>query len=137
MTAVKKVINAWEVKPLCEGDIYESRMILDNIVAGEPTVQINHGTVRPGKLVGGGAHKKTEIYFIVAGHGKLQLDEDYYDVKQGSLAIIPGGCIHSIRNLSETEDLILLTFWMNAEDNETYVYRLKQWGKSFKTIYED
>jgi len=112
-------------------------MLLDDIVANEKTVNINHGTIKPFETAGGGSHEKTEIYFIVSGEGALTLDNETYDVSQGSLAVIPGGCVHSIQNASNADDLIILTFWMNAEDNEMYIERRKKWGKTFKTIYED
>jgi mannose-6-phosphate isomerase-like protein (cupin superfamily) len=138
MAAVKKIIRANQVKPIVSTDgIYESRMILDDIVAGEHTVQINHGTVKPGGALAGGTHEKTELYFIISGKGKLRLDDDIYAVEQGCLVIIPGGCFHALSNASDTEELTILTLWMNAEDNEMYTYRMKLWGKSFKTIDED
>ena len=138
MPAIKRVIHAKDVKPyILQGSTYESRMILDDIVAGEHTVNINHGTVKPLDMAGGGTHEKTELYFIVSGEGQLKLDDDIHDVSSGSLAVIPGGCFHSIKNKSDKDDLILLTFWMNAEDNDTYDLRVKDWGKSFKTIDEE
>lgn len=135
--AEAKVVNSWEVKVFGSGDVYESRMILDNIVAGEPTVQINEGTLKGGCSTAGGTHTNTEIYYIVKGEAVLTLGDKKYDVKQGSLAVIPGGTFHALQNKSQTEDFVLLTFWMQAEQNEVYVARMKAWGKSFKTIYED
>jgi mannose-6-phosphate isomerase-like protein (cupin superfamily) len=138
MSAVKRVIYAKEVKPyMAEGSAYESRMMLDDIVANERTVNINHGTVKPLDTAGGGSHKKTEIYFIVSGEGILTLDGENHEVSQGSLSVIPGGCVHSIKNISEADDLVILTLWMNAEDNDMYTERREKWGKTFKTIYED
>jgi quercetin dioxygenase-like cupin family protein len=136
--AVKRVIHAKDVKPyMTPGSAYESRMILDDYVAGEPTANINHGTIKPLDTAGGGSHEKTEIYFVVSGDGLLNLDGETYEVAQGSLAVIPGGCVHSIKNISDTSELVILTVWPNAEDNEMYGVRLKDWGTSFKTIYED
>jgi mannose-6-phosphate isomerase-like protein (cupin superfamily) len=112
-------------------------MMLDDTVANEPTVNINHGTVKPLETAGGGSHEKTEIYFVVSGEGLLRLDGESHQVSQGSLAVIPGGCVHSIKNISETGDLVILTVWPNSEDNEMHGMRLKEWGKSFKTIYEE
>ena len=135
MPAKKQVIHASQVKPfITDGSTYESRMMLDDIVAGEHTVNINHGTIKPHQKAGGGAHEKTEIYFVVSGEGLLRLDGDCHMVAQGSLAVIPGGCVHSIENVSEENELVILTFWMNAEDNEMYVMRREEWGKTFETV---
>ena len=138
MTAQKKIINAKDIKPyIMQGSTYESRMLLDDIVAGEPTVNINHGTIKPLQTAGGGSHEKTEIYFIVSGNGLLRLDNETHVVSQGSLAVIPGMCEHSITNTGEIEDLVILTVWMNAKDNDVYNMRVREWGKSFMTINDD
>jgi len=131
-----KVIHSWEVKPFSMDNTYESRMILDNTVAGEPTVQINEGTLKGGCRTSGGEHKDTEIYYIVKGEAILTLGDDKHDVRQGSLAVIPGGVFHALENKSASEDLVILTFWMDAAQNDMYALRMKAWGKSFKTIYE-
>ncbi len=132
-----KIINSWEVKPLILDNTYSSKMLLDNIVADAETVQINEGTLKGGCSTTGGVHEKDEVYYIVKGKAVLHLDDKVYDISAGSVVFIPGGVFHSLDNKSKTEDFVLLTFWMKAEDNEVYNLRVKKWGKSFKTIYED
>lgn len=131
------IINSWEVKPFKVDDTYSSKMLLDDIIAGEDTIQINEGILKGGCNTGGGIHKRSEIYYIVKGEGVLHLGENKYDIKPGSVVFIPGGLFHSLDNKSKMEDLVILTFWMNASDNEVYNMRMKAWGKSFKTIYEE
>lgn len=130
------VINSWEVQKFVIDDTYSSKMLLDNIVAGEETIHISEGTLEAGCKTGGGIHKKSEIYYIVKGEATLHLDKKEYDIKPGSLVFIPGGVFHSLDNKSATENFVLLAFWMNAADNEVYNMRMKAWGKSFKTINE-
>ena len=138
MAVTSKIIEVNKVKPIITGGgTYESRMILDDTVAGENTVQLNHCTVKAGAALDGGAHEKTELYYVLAGKMKLRLDDEFHNLRPGNLIIIPGGCFHAVENASEDEDVTFLTIWLNAEDNEMYKYRLEQWGKSFKTIDED
>lgn len=132
-----KLINSWEVKPFSLDDFYDSRMLLDNIIAEAETVQINEGTLKGGGKTGGGVHQDNEIYYVVKGDAILTLGDKTCDVKQGSLVFIPGGVFHALENKSQTEDFVLLTFWMDAKQNDMYELRMKAWGKSFKTIYED
>ena len=132
-----KVINSREVKPFSTGPTYDSRMILDDIVAGTKTVQINEGTLKGGCNTGGGTHEDNEIYYIVKGEGILTLGDKVYDVSQGSLVFIPAGVFHAVKNKSKKKDFVLITIWMDASKNEMYELRMKAWGKSFKTIYED
>ena len=131
------VIHSKDVKPLVLDETYSSKMILDSVVAGGPATQMNEGTLAPGCSTAGGVHEKPEIYYIVKGEAVLHLDDDTYDVAPGSLAYIPGGVFHWLENKSKTEAFVLLTLWEKAEYNEVYNLRLQNWGKSFKTIYED
>jgi len=134
--ANKFVLYADEVKPFGDGKTYDSRMILDNALAGDETVQINQGTVYPGCTAGGGAHEHNEVYYIASGTGTLMLDGETYPARPGALMFIPGGSAHAITNTSETELLILLTFWMKAEWNEMYVKRVQEWGTAYKRADE-
>jgi mannose-6-phosphate isomerase-like protein (cupin superfamily) len=133
-----KVINSWEVKPFVCDQSYSSRMLLDDIVAGGKAIHINEGTLKGGcTTLPGGAHEATELYYTVKGEAVLILDGERIDIKPGSLVYIPAGCHHALENKSQTEDFVLLTLWEDTKHNEVYHTRMKAWGKSFKTIYED
>lgn len=136
-----KIYNPEDIKPYGGGD-YESRLLLDNLMAGEKAVNVNHGTVRPGGGTGkvgdlGPAHEKAEIYFGVSGEADVYLDQKPHLMKQGTLIYIPGGCHHFIVNRSKTEPFVLLTIWPDEKDNETHEARVKAWGTSYKRADED
>lgn len=127
-----------QVKPLLFGKEYESRMILDHVITGrDDVIQINHGTVKAGYALGGGVHEEDEIYYILSGKGKLQLDDKIVDVSGGEVIFIPAGCFHALDNRESNEDMCILTFWKDWRFNDAYAERVKQWGKSFKTIDEE
>lgn len=131
-------VDVSKVKPLLFGEEYESRMILDHVITGRDNViQINHGTVKAGFALGGGVHEEDEIYYILSGHGKLQLDEKIVDVAGGQVIFIPAGCFHALDNRESDEDMCILTFWRDWHFNDAYEERVRQWGKSFKTIDEE
>ncbi len=131
-------VEVAKVKPLLFGKEYESRMILDHVITGrDDVIQINHGTVKAGFALGGAAHEEDEIYYILSGMGKLRLDDEVIDVSGGQVIFIPAGCFHALDNTGSDEDLCILTFWKDWRFNDAYSERVKQWGKSFKTIDED
>ena len=131
-------VNVSRVKPLIFGKEYESRMILDHAITGrDDVIQINHGTVKAGYALGGATHDEDEIYYILSGHGKLQLDEKIVDIAPDQVIFIPAGCFHALDNRDSDEDMCILTFWRDWRFNDAYEERLKQWGKSFKTIDEE
>lgn len=132
------VVDVAKVKPLSFGESYDSRMILDHVITGRDNViQMNHGTVKPGFALDGATHEEDEIYYILSGHGKCKLGEDIVDVYPGQVIFIPAGCFHALDNTGSDEDLTILTFWRDYRFNDAYEERMKQWGKSFKTIDED
>jgi len=131
------VIHADQVKPFVLDESYASKMLLDDEVAGTPTININQGTLRGGGKTAGGVHTENEIYYVVQGEARLHLGDDSYHLRPGSLVFIPTGTFHALENLSPSEDFVLLTFWENAEDNEVWHLRRQAWGKTFKTIDEN
>lgn len=131
-------VDVKNVKPLVFGESYESRMILDHVITGrDDVIQINHGTVKAGYALGGAAHEEDEIYYILSGTGKLRLDDEIIDIAGGQVIFIPAGCFHALDNTASGEDMCILTFWRDWRFNDAYEERLKQWGKSFKTVDED
>lgn len=132
------VVDVNKVKPLMFGEEYASRMILDHVITGRDNViQINHGTVAPHSLLGGGVHEEDEIYYILSGHGTCRLGDDVVEVHEGQVIFIPAGCFHALDNSQSDKEMTILTFWRDYRFNDAYAERVRQWGKSFKTVDED
>lgn len=132
------VVETEKVKPLSFGKEYDSRMILDHVITGRDNViQINHGTVKAGCALGGAVHEEDEIYYILSGRGKLRLDDEIIDAVPNQVIFIPAGCFHALDNSKSDTDMTILTMWRDYRFNDAYEERIKQWGKSFKTIDED
>ena len=132
------VVDVDRVKPLLFGTEYESRMILDHVITGrENVIQINHGTVKAHCALGGGVHEEDEIYYILSGHGTCRLGDKTVEIKPDQVIFIPAGTFHALDNSQSDEDMCILTFWRDYRYNDAYTERMKQWGKSFKTIDEE
>jgi quercetin dioxygenase-like cupin family protein len=131
------VIHASEVKPLLLDECYVSRMLLSDEVTGEPTVHINQGTLKGGCSLPGSSHTAAEIYFVLKGEATLNCDGQEQHLSPGSLVYIPEGVHHALSNNQADEEFVLLTIWKSTTGNLLYEQRLREWGKAFKTIYED
>jgi mannose-6-phosphate isomerase-like protein (cupin superfamily) len=121
-------------------DVYESRMLIDVNNSGSDRVQINHFTLRPGKISGPGSHPEpyNEIYYFLRGKALLRLGDppEVFEARPGHIAFIPAGTPHGLENIGD-EDLVILTIWPGpiAEGaNELYDMRLAAWGKTFKLV---
>ena len=121
---------------------FESRLLLDSKMAGEPCINVNHVTVKAGISTAhideqgnktGPAHKKAEIYLCISGKGELWRDGERCEMHAGSLAYIHGGVAHYITNLSDTEPLCFFTFWSDEQDNDVWHARKAAWGEGYET----
>lgn len=141
-----KVFNPENIKVYGGGD-YESRLLLDSYMAGEACVNVNHGTVKAGghtgsfkedgKTLYGPAHDKAEIYLGMSGSATCYLNDNPVQMKNGTLIYIPAGTEHYLINNSKDEPFCLVTIWPDEKDNECWVARLADWGKTYKTVDED
>ncbi len=132
------IVDVNNVKPLSFGKEYDSRMILDHSITGRDNViQINHGTVKKGCALGGASHGEDEIYYILSGSGKLNLDGEIKNIRANEVVFIPAGVFHALDNTGGDCDMTILTFWRDYRYNDAYEERIKLWGKSFKTIDEE
>ncbi len=121
---------------------FESRLLLDSKMAGEPCINVNHITVKPSTSTAmlrndgskyGPKHEKAEIYIGISGHADLFMNGEKIPMRQGSLAYIPGGCEHYLDNNSTDEPFCLLTLWPNETDNGVWHERKAAWGEGYET----
>ena len=82
-------------------------------------------------------HEEDEIYYMLSGHGKINLNGEIKEVVPDQVIFIPAGCFHALDNREGKEDLKILTLWKDYRFNDGYEARIKRWGKSFKTVDEE
>jgi mannose-6-phosphate isomerase-like protein (cupin superfamily) len=58
-------------------------------------------------------HPQAEIYYVLAGRGRMTVDSEAVDVEAGTALFIPGGSEHAIRN---DGDELLRFFYVFAVD---------------------
>ena len=58
-------------------------------------------------------HTEDEIYYVVSGHGALQVEKRDHVVDPGAILFVPAGAKHHFHGISET--LTLLVFFAPAE----------------------
>ena len=118
---------------------YISRMLIDEFNSGSDKIQVNHGTLKGGGRTAGAVHKPPydEIYIVLKGHAVLHMAGVDYDIKEGTVAFIPGGTFHSLENKSESENLEIITIWPGQAEpgvNEVYDMRKKEWGMTYREV---
>lgn len=81
------------------------------LYTGEVT-QLVLMSLKPGEEIGSEVHEDNDQFFrFEAGEGKVVIDLNEYEVKDGDAVIVPRGAEHNVINTSETEDLKLYTLY--------------------------
>lgn len=120
-------------------DTYISRMLIDSESVGAKKINVNHGTLRPGKGGGGGGTHPCpheEIYYILRGHGLLTIGDKTYEVGPDTVAYIPCEEFHKLENTGHS-DLEIITIWslpIKEGANPLYDERKRLWGTTFKKV---
>lgn len=132
-------VNSDELVEYKCGEVYSSKLLTGDEMAGHHVVNINEGTLAPFSRTAGAAHEDTEIYYMVdvAEGSKVVLDDEPIPVKNGDIIIIPGGTFHWIDNLNCDKPFVLFTVWPDETQNNVYHKRMKDWGKSMKYLSEE
>lgn len=69
-------------------------------------------------------HAQPEVYYILAGHGVVQISGEEYVLQPGTLVFIPGDAPHGLRN---TGDEVLRLLYIFAVDSlDEVVYKLPE-----------
>ena len=138
------IIRPEKVRPYVCGEEYTSRLLLDHTNTDTKNFQINYGVVSPGAALLPpskhgelGERNNDEIYVILSGSCKFEMDGEVYDLKEDDIVYIPAGVYHGLDNREGTVPLKLLTIWGGLpNENHLYTQRVKEWGKSFVLIDE-
>lgn len=78
--------------------------------------------LKPKEEIGMEVHKENDQFFrFEQGMGKVIIDGNEYDVKDGIAIIVPSGAQHNIVNVSETEELKLYTIYSPAHHKDGIV----------------
>jgi mannose-6-phosphate isomerase-like protein (cupin superfamily) len=68
--------------------------------------------LRPGEEIGMEVHNENDQFFrFEAGRGRAVIDDNEYEVGEGSAIIVPSGATHNVINTSDSESLKFYTLY--------------------------
>jgi mannose-6-phosphate isomerase-like protein (cupin superfamily) len=77
--------------------------------------------VSPGATTAAHYHRRTEeIYYLLAGRGRMRLDDEWRDIAAGDAVAIPPGAVHQITNTGN-EELVFLCCCAPAYEHDDTV----------------
>lgn len=82
-------------------------------------------TLRPGEEIGAEVHEDRDQFFrFEEGNGQVDIDDNTYDVEDGSGVIVPSGARHNVRNTGD-QPLKLYTLYGPPEHRDGIVQSTK------------
>ena len=83
-------------------------------------------TLKPGEEIGAEIHPENDHFFrFESGKGKVMIDENFYEVEDGSVVVIPKGANHNVINTSDTEALKMYTIYTRAHHKDGVIHETK------------
>jgi mannose-6-phosphate isomerase-like protein (cupin superfamily) len=84
-------------------------------------------SLKPKEEIGMEIHPDNDQFFrFEEGIGKVIIDGNEYEVKDGSAVVIPVGAQHNVINVSETEDLKMYTIYSPAHHKDGILRATKE-----------
>lgn len=83
-------------------------------------------SLAPGEEIGQEVHAENDQFFrFEAGQGRVVIDDNQYDVADGSAVIVPAGASHNVINTSDSESLKLYTLYSPSHHKDGIVRATK------------
>lgn len=84
-------------------------------------------SLKPKEEIGEEVHEENDQFFrFEKGQGKVIIDGNEYEIRDGFSVVVPAGARHNVINTSETEDLKLYTIYSPAHHKDQIVRKTKE-----------
>jgi len=84
-------------------------------------------SLKPLEEIGAEVHEKNDQFFrFEAGHGRVTIDGNVYDVADGDAVVVPAGSNHNVENVSSDEELKMYTIYSPAHHKDGIVRATKE-----------
>ena len=94
-------------------------------------------SLKPQEEIGMEVHVENDQFFrFEKGEGKVIIDDNEYDVSDGSAIIVPSGARHNVVNVSATDDLKLYTIYSPAHHKDGIVRATKAEAESNEAEFD-
>jgi len=84
-------------------------------------------SLKPSEEIGMEVHEENDQFFrFEKGVGKCIIDQNEYDLSDGSVIIVPAGAEHNIINSSDSDELKLYTIYSPAHHQDGVIRKTKE-----------
>jgi mannose-6-phosphate isomerase-like protein (cupin superfamily) len=84
-------------------------------------------SLKPKEEIGVEVHKENDQFLrFEAGRGRVEIDRNKYNVKDGDAVIVPAGAKHNVINISSSAELKLYTIYSPAHHKDGIVRKTRE-----------
>jgi len=84
-------------------------------------------SLKPSEEIGLEVHPDNDQFFrFESGQGKVVIDDNQYEVKDGDAVVVPAGANHNVVNVSDSEDLKLYTIYSPPQHADGTIHKTKE-----------
>jgi mannose-6-phosphate isomerase-like protein (cupin superfamily) len=84
-------------------------------------------SLKPREEIGAEVHSENDQFFrFEQGLGKVIIDGNEYDVKDGDAIIVPSGAKHNVINMSDTAELKIYTIYSPPHHRDGVIHKTKE-----------
>jgi len=93
--------------------------------------------LKPGEEIGTEVHPDNDQFFrFESGQGKVVIDGNEYEVKDGDAVVVPSGANHNVINVSDSADLKLYTIYSPAHHKDGIIRPTKVEAESNEAEFD-
>ena len=123
--------NTWEVIYLKHfvgniEELTEKNEFFRQVVFTAPHSQLVLMSLKPKEEIGEEVHDVDQFFRFEEGEGKVVIDGEESEVRDGWAVVVPAGARHNIINSSETQNLKLYTIYSPANHPDGTVHKSKE-----------
>lgn len=94
-------------------------------------------SLKPQEEIGMEVHEENDQFFrFEEGNGKVFIDGNEYEVRDGDAVVVPAGAEHNVVNLSEDSDLKLYSIYSPAHHKDGIVRATKEEAESNEAEFD-
>lgn len=99
-------------------------------------MQMVYMSLRPGEEIGLETHGNDQFFRFEQGVGRVYVDDNQYDVTDGSGVIVPAGAKHNVVNVSDDQELKLYTIYAGPHHEDGIVATTKSDAESMQEEFD-
>jgi mannose-6-phosphate isomerase-like protein (cupin superfamily) len=84
-------------------------------------------SLKPMEEIGSEVHEENDQFFrFEAGHGRVTIDGNVYEVADGDAVVVPAGSNHNVENISSNEELKMYTIYSPSHHKDGIIRATKE-----------